>query len=179
MNIKEIVEKIKLFLNEEAEETEVQLVDVKTQDGIILSFEVLEVGAEIFVIDEAGRTPAPDGEYILEDNSKIVVVEGKIAEIVPAEEPVEEPEAEVEIPVEEVPVEATEVDLSAEVAALKAEIVSIKETLAQIVESNSAKELKEEIKLSMVEQRVEQNYKLPITEQKLNNVNRFLAEWHK
>ena len=76
MNIKEIVSKIKLFL------AEVEFTDVKTNDGTIMSFDKeLAVGGEIFVVDETGRNPAPDGEYYLEDGTKIKVMDGKIEEI--------------------------------------------------------------------------------------------------
>ena len=93
MNIKEIVSKIKVFL------AEVEFTDVKTNDGTIISFDKeLAVGGELFVVDESGRTPAPDGEYYLEDGTKIVVVNGLIDTIVQEAETPEEEVAPEEMP---------------------------------------------------------------------------------
>lgn len=57
-------------------------------DGTILVYEKLEVGVEIFVKDtEGNQLPATDGEYTLEDGTKISVKDGKI-ESIEAIEPV-------------------------------------------------------------------------------------------
>lgn len=94
MSIKNVIDRIKLFLQEE---NAVELVDVKTQDGTILSYDgELTTGVEIFILDENGRTPAPDGEYILEDGTKLSVAGGKIEEV-------EAPEVAPEIPEGETP----------------------------------------------------------------------------
>lgn len=74
----------------------------------------LAVGTEVFVEDEEGnRTPAEDGVYTLEDGRRIKVTEGKVEEILEAEE---EAEAETEVEAaEETPTEeyATKADLEA------------------------------------------------------------------
>lgn len=104
MSIKNVIDRIREFLQEE---NSVSLIDVKTQDGTILSYDgELTVGTEIFVLDETGRTPAPDGEYILEDGTKLSVMAGKIEEIEAPEMTPEVPEGEMpaEMPAE-VPVE--------------------------------------------------------------------------
>lgn len=56
---------------------------VKTDKAVLVhDAEELEVGIDIFVEDEEGtRTPAPDGEYVTEERTKIVVADGKIKEI--------------------------------------------------------------------------------------------------
>lgn len=66
------------------------LSEVITKEGIVLitDSDDMEVGLEVFVDGDAGLTPAPDGEYTVDDN--IVVVEGgKIVEI--KEKPIEQP----------------------------------------------------------------------------------------
>lgn len=70
----------------------VELATVKTDKAVLIyDAEELTPGANVFVEDEEGnRTPAPDGEYITEENEKIVVADGKVSEIVEIEEPVEE-----------------------------------------------------------------------------------------
>jgi hypothetical protein len=53
--------------------------DAKLQDGTIVSAETFEPGQDLMIIDEAGnRTPAPDGEHILEDGTCVYVSGGKI-----------------------------------------------------------------------------------------------------
>ena len=154
MSLQKIIEKIKIFLSEES----VKLTDVKTKDGIILNFEgELAVGTEIFIIAENGSTPAPDAEYILEDGSKIKVVEGKVDEIIPAEAPVEGAPAEVpaeEVVAEEVPVEETpdEAPVAEKIAALENQIKEIYEILAELVDGINKNDLKEEIKVEMAKE---------------------------
>lgn len=69
----------------------VELATVKTDKAVLIyDAEELTPGANVFVEDEEGnRTPAPDGEYITEENEKIVVADGKVSEIVEIKEPVE------------------------------------------------------------------------------------------
>lgn len=169
MNIKDIVEKIKLFLA--SEEDKVSLTDVKTTDGLILSFDgELATGIEIFVTDENGRTPAPDGEYILEDGTKIIVADGMIGEIVAPAEPVETP---AEIPVEEMSeepekVEPSMAELVEKIAKLEKEYLEIREILTQLAESFSEKILEDEVKMNAIE---EEKVEFKITERPLNKTN--------
>ena len=67
---------------------------------LVIEGDELEVGATVEIEDEDGnRTVAEDGDYILEDKTKIVVADGRISEIVePEPEVVSEPE---EAPAEE------------------------------------------------------------------------------
>lgn len=71
----------------------------KTDKAVLVhETDELNVGTEVFVEDEEGnRTPAEDGIYTLEDGKRVKVTEGKVEEILEAEE---EAEAE-ETPVEE------------------------------------------------------------------------------
>ena len=70
---------------------------------LVIEGDELEVGATVEIEDEDGnRTVAEDGDYILEDKTKITVEGGKITEIIEPEPEVVEPEAETkEAPAEE------------------------------------------------------------------------------
>ena len=66
------------------------LSEVTTKEGVVLitDSDDLEVGLEVFVDGDEGLTPAPDGEYTV-DESIVVVEGGKIVEI--KEKPIEQP----------------------------------------------------------------------------------------
>ena len=76
----------------------VNLSEVKTNKGELISETVIEVGSEVFVEDTNDMlVAAPDGEYVTQDEVTIVVADGRISEI-------REKEQE-EAPVEEQPTE--------------------------------------------------------------------------
>ena len=153
MSIKETISKIKTFLEEDVvADVSENFTDVKTNDGIILSFEgELAEGVEIFIVDEAGRTPAPDGDYLVEDQ-KIMVVDGKVAglETVVSEEiPVEEtPEVEAKVEAEEETKDPM-ADLIAKVQKLESDQVEMLEVITKIAESISKQNFKEEVKMEV------------------------------
>lgn len=65
------------------------MAEAKTIDGqaIATPADAWAAGVEVYVIDAEGNpTPAPDGEYELEDGSKIVVAGGLVAEMEKAAE---------------------------------------------------------------------------------------------
>lgn len=77
------------------------LAEIKTNKGELISETVIEVGSEVFIEDANDMlVAAPDGEYVTQDEVTIVVADGKVAEI-REKEPVEE------APVEEQPMEET------------------------------------------------------------------------
>lgn len=156
MGMSEIIQKMKVFLqNEIPAEVEVQMTDVKTKDGIILSFEgELVSGIEIFIVDETGKTPAITGEYMIEDGQTIVVEDGKVAEVKMPEDPIEEPETEDVLPVaemveepivEEKPIEEKPIE-DDRIKKLEDEILQIKNILSELVNEMGKTELKKEIK---------------------------------
>ncbi len=127
---------------------------LSTDKGLI-SFasdgELPEIGEAISIVDEEGNeTPAEDGEYTLEDNTVIVVAEGKVSEIrepekeadAPAEEPVEAEDDPEEAPAEETPAEEEPASVS-EVDALKERIRNLEEEIARLETENG--ELRERI----------------------------------
>ena len=118
------------------------LSEIKTNKGELISETVIEVGSEVFIEDANDMlVPAPDGEYVTQDEVTIVVADGKVVEIreketkeAPVEEqpmeeqPVEEPLA--EQPVEEQPTEEPN-DKDAEIAKLQAQIEELNNIIAE------------------------------------------------
>ena len=96
-----ILNQIKTLLN-----IEVKLMDMKLENGTIVSAESFEKGNEIFIVTDDEKVAMPVGEYILEDGKLLIVEEeGMIADVrevsdeVPAkeeEETTEDLEEEVE-----------------------------------------------------------------------------------
>ena len=74
---------------ERVEESETPVRLIQTDKGKLEwnnEDEDLKAGDEVFIRDEEGnRIPAPDGEYRTEDGKVIVVVDGKVAEILDSE----------------------------------------------------------------------------------------------
>ena len=114
------------------------LSEVKTNKGELISETVIEVGSEVFIEDANDMlVAAPDGEYVTQDEVTLVVADGKVVEIreketeeAPVEEqPVEEPLAEEpEQPVDE-PAQPDERD--AEIAKLQAQIEELNSIIAE------------------------------------------------
>lgn len=117
-----------------------KLSEIKTNKGELISETVIEVGSKVFIEDTTDMlVPAPDGEYVTQDEVTIVVADGKVVEIrekeveeAPAEEqpideqPVEEPLA--EEPVEEAPAED---DKDKRIAELEAQIEELNNIIVQ------------------------------------------------
>lgn len=74
------------------EEMEEDFIDSKLEDGTVIKVDKLEVGGLVEVADADGNyTPAPEGEHILEDGTKVVVdAEGIITEVIAPEADAEE-----------------------------------------------------------------------------------------
>lgn len=123
------------------------LAEMKTDKGVLISDDEIEVGREVFIEDENGElVAAPDGEYTAEDGRVFVIVDGKVTEIrepevidapaepaeeeAPVEEPVEEPleEEQPEEPAKEEP-EADPKD--EEIARLQAQIEELNNIIAE------------------------------------------------
>lgn len=116
------------------------LSQIKTNKGELISETVIEVGSEVFIEDANDMlVPAPDGEYVTQDEVTLVVADGKVVEIreKETEEPVEEQPMEeqpVEEPLAEEPVEEQPIDEPAQPDEKDAEIAKLQ---AQIEELNS------------------------------------------
>ena len=117
------------------------LSQIKTNKGELISETVIEVGSEVFIEDANDMlVAAPDGEYVTQDEVTIVVADGKVVEIreketeeAPVEEqpmeeqPVEEPLAEEPVE-EEAPVED---DKDKRIAELEAQIEELNQVIVE------------------------------------------------
>ena len=146
------------------------LSEVKTNKGELISETVIEVGSEVFIEDANDMlVPAPDGEYVTQDEVTLVVADGKVVEIreketeeAPVDEqpvdeqPLEEPLAEEpveEAPVEEAPVEDERdkriAELEAQIAELNQVIVEKDELIGELrkkLEETDTKPAEEQLK---------------------------------
>lgn len=119
--------------------------EVNTDKGTLYFAEdEIAEGIEVYVGEEE-KTPAEDGEYVLDDERVVVVNEGKVAEIrekeveEPAEEPAEEKvDVEVEAEEEEAVVEENPIEeinpYEERIANLEAKIADLEATIADLVE---------------------------------------------
>jgi len=179
MGMSEIIQKMKVFLQNEIPTEEIKMTDVKTKDDIILSFDgELIAGVEIFIVDETGKTPASDGDYILEDDQIVVVKDGKVEEI-KVQEAIEAPEAEVAvaaediIPVEDIKTEepAADSNIDERVKKLEDEINQLKSILAEMTTEMSKTELKNDIKEDLKLSRIKPTEKVELKNSNSNVQN--------
>lgn len=143
-----------------------KLAEVQTDKATLIVEGELEVGKPVFVETEEGPVPAEDGEYVLEDETVIVIAEGVITEVRPVEAPVEEnpEELEEEKPVEETPEEDPKVaELEARIKELEAEIETKDARIAEL--EGLVAEQEEKLKMSVEE---------PITKKVVNKENKAL-----
>ena len=149
------------------------LSQIKTNKGELISETVIEVGSEVFIEDANDMlVAAPDGEYVTQDEVTIVVADGKVVEIreketeeQPTEEqpkqPVEEPLVEEPVeeqPTEEVPTEDEKdkriAELEAQIAELNQVIVEKDELIGELrkqLEESDAKPAEEQLKSQKTE----------------------------
>ena len=131
-----MLNQIKTLLN-----IEVKLMDMKLENGTIVSAESFEKDNEIFIVTDDEKVAMPVGEYILEDGRLLVVEEeGMIADIreVSDEVPAKEEETTEDLEDETVETEVPE-EVASEVAAI---IDAVVEVIAPVIE-----EVKEEIEM--------------------------------
>ena len=101
-----LIDKVKALFEAQEAVVMADTIFVKTLDGkiFLVKSPTLALEAEIVMVDEAGlEQPIENGDYILEDNSTISVLDGKVAEIATAEE--EKTEVETPVVAEEVAME--------------------------------------------------------------------------
>lgn len=92
MNLKEGIEKLKGLIEkfnvEPIVSTEQSFTEAKLMDGVtIIQYDAEELaqGMPVNVVTPEGILPMPDGEYVMEDGSKLVVMGGLVAEYEKAE----------------------------------------------------------------------------------------------
>jgi len=138
--IKSKIEAIKALFNEE-----VKFTDAKLADGTIVSYEgdTLVAGVKIFVVDETGKNPAPDGTHELADGTLVETKDGVVLNVTAKVQ-----DSEVETVAEVAPVQNAEVEelkklnqtLASDVVELKAsnekQVAEFKSELAKLSDSN-------------------------------------------
>ncbi len=131
---------------------EVMLEQMKLADGVtVIEAELFDVGQPVFVITEDAQIALPIGEYVLEDNRVLVVLEeGIIAEI-------KEQEAEVE---EEAPV--ADVSPEAEMAAPQAP--TAKKVIESIVKETQFSSSEKDAKIAELEARIAELTKVELSD---------------
>ena len=143
-----------------------KLEEIKTDKETLIIEGEIEVGKPVFVETENGPEPAVDGEYKLEDETVIVIVEGLIAEIRPIETPEEEPVKEEELeeePVIETPEEDKTAELEARIAELEAEIETKDARIAEL-----------EAQVAEQEEKLKMSVETPITKKVVSRENKAL-----
>jgi hypothetical protein len=128
MESKKMLNQIKTLLN-----IEVKLMDMKLENGTIVSAESFEKDNEIFIVTDDEKVAMPVGEYILEDGRLLVVEEeGMIADVreVSDEVPAKEEETTEDLEDETVETEVPE-EVASEVAAI---IEAVVEVIAPVIE---------------------------------------------
>ena len=165
---------------------------IKT-DKAVLEYEgeELEVGAKVYVVDEEGnKVAAADGDYITEDNKKIVVANGEIAEIADvAEEPTEEETKEEEVEAaeeEETKEEEKPEEGNDKVAELEKKVAELESIIEGILEKIEKDNTNVEARLSKVEKMsasktIEEEFEVTTKTSKTGNskVDKFIERYGK
>ena len=95
MTAQEAIAKIKIMLGSEKPAQEFK--EAKLADGVtIVTWEGELEGAELMVVSEEGKIPAPDGDHTLESGEVVTVADGKVISVTPKKEQEEEVEIELE-----------------------------------------------------------------------------------
>jgi hypothetical protein len=95
MTAQEAIAKIKIMLGNEKPAQEFK--EAKLADGVtIVTWEGELEGAELMVVSEEGKIPAPDGDHTLESGEVVTVADGKVISVTPKKEEKEEVEIELE-----------------------------------------------------------------------------------
>jgi hypothetical protein len=154
MKANQMLNEIKTLLN-----IEVKLMEMKLENGTIVSAEAFEKGNEIFIVTDDEKVAMPVGEYILEDGKLLVVEEeGMIADMrevsdeAPAKEEVEETEDLEEEEKKEMEEEADVADWKG----MEKRIQNLEDAIADLkkdkVEAEEEVEMTEEVKEEIVEE---------------------------
>jgi hypothetical protein len=126
MEAQEAIKRIKIALGMEKPEQEFK--EAKLADGVtIVTWDGELLGADLMVISEEGKIPAPDGDHTLESGEIVTVADGKVINIEPAKE--EESEIEIELAAEDPEVEA---EIESEDYDMKSVVSMLKDCMTKI-----------------------------------------------
>ena len=147
-----MLDQVKTFLG-----VEVQLEQMKLENGAVLEAEKFESDNEVFIVTEDEKVALPVGDYLLEDGQTLVIEEEGIIKEMKSEEK-EEKEEEVEVEAEEEEEEKEEMGYATkeELEEVKSMIDEIKAMLEPKEEMSEEpkEEVKEEVELSEVTKEV-------------------------
>jgi hypothetical protein len=125
MEAQEAIKRIKIALGMEKPEQEFK--EAKLADGVtIVTWDGELLGADLMVVSEEGKIPAPDGDHTLESGEIVTVADGKVINIEPAKE---EEEVEIELAAEDPEVEA---EIESEDYDMKSVVSMLKECMTKI-----------------------------------------------
>lgn len=157
MDKKSILSEIKKMISFSSEENkEMNFLDAKANNGEVIvrvEGDSFEVGMPLYVVGEEGVAPAPAGEHILEDGTRLVVDEAGVLTAVEAAEEMEDDKKE-EVVVEEMS-ETEEVE---ETEVVEEEMESEEEKKEEELEEEVKD--KEEDKVAALESRIEEMEKV-------------------
>jgi hypothetical protein len=126
MEAQEAIKRIKIALGMEKPEQEFK--EAKLADGVtIVTWDGELLGADLMVVSEEGKIPAPDGDHTLESGEIVTVADGKVINIEPAKE--EEEEVEIELAAEDAEVEA---EIESEDYDMKSVVSMLKDCMTKI-----------------------------------------------
>ena len=165
MNSQETLNKIMTLLNlsEEKQEVTVELATEKLDNGATLEAAAFEAGAEVFVVTEDAKVPAPVGNHTLEDGRVLVIVEEGIIDSIgeaqeeeakestPDQEPAEEDLAEDEVALTEARVREIVQEMLGQYKEDMATEEEAKEEPKEELSAEVKEEVKEEVELSVDE----------------------------
>jgi hypothetical protein len=121
------------------------------EDGTALFISAMEVGGEVYVIDDNGdKAPIFDGEHKLSDGSTLVTINGLITEIRPMDAPIEmaDPIIPTETPVVETPEAEAAIDEAAVLAIVQPKFDELYMIIAEIktmIEGDNAEDVTESV----------------------------------
>jgi len=148
MKANQMLNEIKTLLN-----IEVKLMEMKLENGTIVSAEAFEKGNEIFIVTDDEKVAMPVGEYILEDGKLLVVEEeGMIADMREVSDEVPAKEEETEDLEEE---EKKEMEEEADVAdwkGMEKRIQNLEDAIADLKKDKVEAEDEKEEEVEMTEE---------------------------
>lgn len=129
-----------------------ELLGIKSEAAVVEAYELTTKSGEVLTINkeegdpEVGDSASPDGEHLMPDGTTIVVVDGVITEIKPAEEVTEEENTEEEV-VEPNPAEEALAQANARIAELEAALAEAQAQTTEAMAQASSEEDKEIVAL--------------------------------
>ncbi len=150
MKATEVLSKIKNILGVELME-QIQLDEMKLENGTILEAEKFSTDQEIFIKSDDEKIPLPEGMYDLEDGRKLIVVDEGIINEIKSEQDMSDKVENLEEEVKEEMGYATKEELNE----VKSVVEEIKAMIQEMTQGEEPEEEKEEMSEEVSEKEVE------------------------